>query len=325
MQNKLQRIRLRTLLVRSQDTGFSAGHFDRSRMIGKIQVQHIKSAGIRFDPFRRRAIVGQSWPHAFHLGSEFESKRDRPQGLNLKECQNPCSVGCVVWRKKNFPQGKIRVREGDGRVIGPHLDHRRLLVHINGYGVVPHLRADAKVAKNLPWEDPCLERTVLPAQDCPSRSNDAKRFRWHRFPHNLERYAVFKWKVRQDWRSIDRLGTRPRNREIQEQQQKHSRRSCLHRSSLWEVCLTTEAPSAVEIASARRLTSSGGSKRSSSTKAALVQPNPTTFAVYPALTWVADDRLTTLYFSRIVPSRTKFSSTVERNLVETWSASALCP
>ena len=58
---------------------------------------------------------------------------------------------------------------------------------------------------------------------------------------------------------------------------------------------------------------------------ALVQPNPITLAEYPAVTPVSDDRVTTLYFSRIVLSRLKFSSTVERNFDETRSASGLYP
>ena len=58
---------------------------------------------------------------------------------------------------------------------------------------------------------------------------------------------------------------------------------------------------------------------------ALVQPNPMTFAEYPAATCVSEDRVTTLYFSRMVLSRTKFCNTIERNSIETRSASVLYP
>ena len=48
----------------------------------------------------------------------------------------------------------------------------------------------------------------------------------------------------------------------------------------------------------------------SSRKTPLVHPNPTMFSWYPTLTFDSDDRVTTLYFSRIVPSRRKFSTMV---------------
>src|SRR2546423_628916 len=65
---------------------------------------------------------------------------------------------------------------------------------------------------------------------------------------------------------------------------------------------------------ASRFVQSGGSSCRKARNTPLVQPNPTTLVLYPAATLVSEERVTTLYFSRMVPSRWKFSSTVERNL-----------
>src|ERR1700691_17701 len=147
-------------------------------------------------------MVGRRWPHALHLWSELKGERHRPHGFDLKECQNASPLGRTVWSKQNLPHGEIRVREGDGRVIRTHLDGGRLFVHVDGYGIVLHVSAYAQIAENFPWEDPCLEGTVLPAEDCPSRASDGKRLRLNSIAHNLERHAVFELELFQDWESI---------------------------------------------------------------------------------------------------------------------------
>src|SRR5919108_83312 len=75
---------------------------------------------------------------------------------------------------------------------------------------------------------------------------------------------------------------------------------------------------------ASRSTWSRGKSCNNSRKTPLVHPNPTTLDLYPVVTCVSEDRVTTLYFSRIVPSRRKFSATVERNLYESRSAFRSC-
>src|SRR5947199_10220033 len=65
---------------------------------------------------------------------------------------------------------------------------------------------------------------------------------------------------------------------------------------------------------AKRSRQACGNRCSSSRNTPFVQPKPTTFMLYPALTCVSDERVTALYFSLIVPSRRKFSAIIERNL-----------
>src|SRR5260370_28901071 len=105
-------------------------------------------------------------PHAFHLRSELKSDSDRSHCRDLKKCQSHRSIGRVVRREENFPQCEVSVGESDGRVIWSNLDHGCLLVHIDGHGIVLHLRCDAQVAENLPAEDPRLARTVLLTEAC---------------------------------------------------------------------------------------------------------------------------------------------------------------
>src|SRR5579871_720495 len=68
-----------------------------------------------------------------------------------------------------------------------------------------------------------------------------------------------------------------------------------------------------------------GNSCANTKNAAFVHPNPTIFTLYPAVTAVSDDFVTALYFSRIVPSRRKFSCTFDKNASETRSATSLNP
>src|SRR6266478_5910208 len=77
-------------------------------------------------------------------------------------------------------------------------------------------------------------------------------------------------------------------------------------------CATGDAAAACSLA--KRSTQSFGSSCRNTRKAALVQPKPITFCWYPARILDSEERVTTSYFSRIVPSRRKFSAIVARKL-----------
>ncbi len=74
-----------------------------------------------------------------------------------------------------------------------------------------------------------------------------------------------------------------------------------------------------------RARASGGNSCSNFKNTPFVHPNPITLAVYPACTFASEDRVTTLYFSRNVPSFRKLSTIIPSQRSATVSASDVNP
>src|SRR5580700_5216016 len=130
-------------------------------------MQNVKSASFRpsFYPLWRRTIIRRGGPHKLHVGCELKSKRERAHRLDFEKCQDAGPLRRILWRKQNFADGEIRMSKCDGRVIGPNLNQRGMLVHINRHWIVLHLGADAQIAENLPGKNPRFKGSVLPAEN----------------------------------------------------------------------------------------------------------------------------------------------------------------
>ncbi len=130
-------------------------------MIGEIQVQDIKARLPLFHPLGRRTVIGESRPHVLHLRREAEGERHGTNRFDLKIGQCAGAIGGVLGRKEDLADGEIRVRKRNDRVPRLYVDGGDLLIHVDGHGVVLHLRRNPHMAKNFPGEDPGLERSIL--------------------------------------------------------------------------------------------------------------------------------------------------------------------
>src|SRR5262245_5093013 len=123
-------------LVGFENPRTSSWHLERRRVIGEIQMQHIKTAILGLDPLRRRPIIRQSRPHTLHLGCEGKSQRERTHRLDLKESRDARTLGWTARREENFPHREYGVGKRDHGVIGPDFDRSRLFIHIDRYGII---------------------------------------------------------------------------------------------------------------------------------------------------------------------------------------------
>ena len=134
MDHELQWIILGALLIGRQNAVLRGWHRHGGGLIGRIQMQDIKTGLSRFNPLRRRTIVGECRPHALHLRREAEGKGHGTNGLDLVESQGAGTVGRLLRRKEDFAHGEIGVGKSDGGVAGLDVDGGRLLIHVDGHG-----------------------------------------------------------------------------------------------------------------------------------------------------------------------------------------------
>jgi len=194
VQDELSRIGLCALLIRSEDSGLGAGHFDGGGVIGKALMDDVEGTIFLFDPFGRRIVIGGSRPHALHLGSELDGQVHRADGFDLKECKDAGAVRSIVGRKEDLADGEIGMGKCDGGVIGADLDESCLVVDIDRNGIILHVSSDAKIAENLPGKDPRFERTILVAKYGSAGTDDGKGMGGNGLADDLERDGVFERK-----------------------------------------------------------------------------------------------------------------------------------